>query len=213
MSQNEFFSVTNRVKMLSIDSSTEEEAPLQLPIQEESQNIKSAADQKKPYFRVIKKYPNRRLYDTVSSAYITLQDVRQLVLDQIPFAVFDAKTLENKTRSILLQIILEEETVGAPLLTEAVLVNIIRFYGHSMQSFMGSYLEKNVQGFIDMQRKIAETGTVQNPEFWTQFMETQPLLIQNMMNIYFEQSQSVLVQLQEQVKKHNTQVLSAFGLK
>lgn len=213
MSQNEFFSVTNRVQMLPTVSSAEEAVSLHVQIQDASQNTASTVDQKKPHFRVIKKYPNRRLYDTVLSAYITLQDVRQLVLDQIPFAVLDAKTLENKTRSILLQIILEEETVGSPLLTEAVLANIIRFYGHSMQSFMGNYLEINVQELMDMQRKIAETGTVQNPEFWTQFLETQPLLMQSMMKSYFEQSQSVLVQLQEQVKKHNAQMLSAFGLK
>jgi polyhydroxyalkanoate synthesis repressor PhaR len=98
---------------------------------------------------VIKKYPNRRLYDTASSSYVALADIKQLVMHNHPFRVLDAKSGEDLTRSILLQIILEHESEGAPILTEQVLANIIRFYGHSMQGFMGSYLEKNVQTFMD----------------------------------------------------------------
>ena len=99
--------------------------------------------------RVIKKYPNRRLYDTASSSYVALADIKQLVMHHKPFRVVDAKSGEDLTRSILLQIILEHEAEGAPILTEQVLANIIRFYGHSMQGFMGSFLEKNVQTFMD----------------------------------------------------------------
>ena len=99
--------------------------------------------------RVIKKYPNRRLYDTSSSSYVALADIKQLVMHNTVFRVVDAKSGEDLTRSILLQIILEHESEGAPMLTEQVLANIIRFYGHSMQSFMGAYLEKNVQTFMD----------------------------------------------------------------
>ncbi|WP_310626784.1 polyhydroxyalkanoate synthesis repressor PhaR [Limnohabitans sp.] len=99
--------------------------------------------------RVIKKYPNRRLYDTTSSSYVALSDIKQLVMTHAPFRVVDAKSGEDLTRSILLQIILEHESDGAPILTEPVLANIIRFYGHSMQGFMGFYLEKNVQTFMD----------------------------------------------------------------
>jgi polyhydroxyalkanoate synthesis repressor PhaR len=99
--------------------------------------------------RVIKKYPNRRLYDTDTSSYITLAEVKQLVMGNEPVVVKDAKTGEDLTRSILLQIILEEEAGGAPMFSEAVLANIIRFYGHAMQGYMGSYLEKNVQMFSD----------------------------------------------------------------
>lgn len=99
--------------------------------------------------RVIKKYPNRRLYDTSTSSYVALADVKQLVMKQASFRVLDAKSGEDLTRSILLQIILEHESEGAPILTEQVLANIIRFYGHSMQGFMGSFLEKNVQTFMD----------------------------------------------------------------
>ena len=82
--------------------------------------------------RVIKKYPNRRLYDTNTSSYITLTEVKQLVMGNEPVVVKDAKTGEDLTRSILLQIILEEEAGGAPMFSETVLANIIRFYGHAM---------------------------------------------------------------------------------
>ncbi|MBP6651976.1 MAG: polyhydroxyalkanoate synthesis repressor PhaR, partial [Xylophilus sp.] len=122
------------------------------------QSKKTAAP--KEALRVIKKYPNRRLYDTDTSTYITLTEVRQLVMDSAPFAVRDAKTGDDLTRSILLQIILEEEAGGAPMFTEAVLGNIIRFYGHAMQGFMGSYLEKNVQVFAEIQTKLTEQSKV-----------------------------------------------------
>ncbi len=106
--------------------------------------------------RVIKKYPNRRLYDTETSAYITLAEVKRLVMKNERFVVVDVKTNDDLTRSILLQIILEEESGGAPMFTETILANIIRFYGNSMQGFMGSYLEKNVQTFTDLQSKMTE---------------------------------------------------------
>src|SRR3954462_14143855 len=109
---------------------------------------------KKNTERLIKKYPNRRLYDTQTSSYITLADVKQLVLDNEEFAVVDAKTNEDLTRSILLQIILEEEANGAPMFTSSALSQIIRYYGHAMQGMMGSYLEKNVQAFTDIQAKF-----------------------------------------------------------
>ena len=111
---------------------------------------KSAASGQ-PSLRVIKKYPNRRLYDTETSTYITLAEVKDLVMSGEAFVVRDAKTNDDLTRSILLQIILEEESGGAPMFTEAVLANIIRFYGHAMQGFVGNYLEKNMQTFTDLQ--------------------------------------------------------------
>ena len=127
--------------------------------------------------RIIKKYPNRRLYDTETSTYITLTDVRQLVMDSAHFVVVDAKTNDDLTRSILLQIILEEESGGAPMFTEAVLANIIRFYGNAMQSFMGAYLEKNVQSFMDLQVKMAEQAKGMSPESWAKLMNVQSPLI------------------------------------
>ncbi|MFT3779772.1 MAG: polyhydroxyalkanoate synthesis repressor PhaR [Ottowia sp.] len=167
----------------------------------------------KPSRRVIKKYPNRRLYDTESSAYVTLAEVRELVMKRTPFTVRDAKTGEDLTRSILLQIILEEEAGGAPMFTEAVLANIIRFYGHAMQGFMGSYLEKNVQAFMEIQAKLAEQSQGLTPEMWTQLMHMQSPMMQGMMGSYLEQSKNMFLQMQEQMTRQTEQVLGAFGVK
>lgn len=163
--------------------------------------------------RVIKKYPNRRLYDTDTSSYITLAEVKALVMESEPFVVRDAKTNEDLTRSILLQIILEEETAGVPIFTEQVLANIIRFYGHAMQDFMGSYLEKNVQIFMDLQSKMAEQTKGLSPELWKQFTNVQSPMMQGMMGAYMEQSRSAFAQMQEQMQKNSEQMLAAFGLK
>ena len=163
--------------------------------------------------RIIKKYPNRRLYDTETSAYITLAEVRRLVMGNTSFVVRDAKTNEDLTRSILLQIILEEETGGVPMFTEAVLANIIRFYGDAMQGFMGSYLEKNIQSFMDLQLTMAEQSKSLSPEMWSQFMNAKSPMMQGMMGAYVEQSKTMFTQMQEQLQKQHEQMLSAFGLK
>ncbi len=104
--------------------------------------------------RIIKKYPNRRLYDTEISSYITLEEIRQLVLDGEVFEVRDAKTGDELTRSVLLQIITEYEDRGQPMFTTNLLSQIIRFYGDSLQGFMGSYLEKSLQIFLDQQQQF-----------------------------------------------------------
>ncbi len=172
---------------------------------------KSAAE--KPAQRVIKKYPNRRLYDTDTSSYITLAEVKQLVMDSQSFVVRDAKTGDDLTRSILLQVILEEEAGGAPMFSEAALANIIRFYGHAMQGFMGSYLEKNVQAFTDIQAKLAEQSQTLSPEMWAQFTNLQNPMMQGMMGAYLEQSKNLFESMQDQVNKQTEQMLGAFGLK
>lgn len=163
--------------------------------------------------RVIKKYPNRRLYDTDSSSYITLAEVRDLVMERSPFVVRDAKTGDDLTRSILLQIILEEEAGGTPMFTEAMLANIIRFYGHAMQGFMGNYLEKNIQSFTEIQSKLAEQAHGLSPELWAQLMRMQSPLMQGMMGNYLEQSKDMFLQMQEQMTKQTDQMWSALGLK
>ncbi len=104
--------------------------------------------------RIIKKYPNRRLYDTEISSYITLEEVRQLVLDNEPFEVRDAKTGDDLTRAVLLQIIAEHEEHGQPMLSPQLLSQIIRFYGDSLQGFMGPYLERSLQVFLDQQQQF-----------------------------------------------------------
>ena len=104
--------------------------------------------------RTIKKYPNRRLYDTEISSYITLEEVRQLVLDNENFEVRDAKSGDDLTRSVLLQIISEHEEKGQPMLSPQLLSQIIRFYGDSLQGFMGPYLERSLQVFLDQQTQF-----------------------------------------------------------
>ena len=154
--------------------------------------------------RVIKKYPNRRLYDTSTSAYITLGEVKQLVLQRENVLVKDAKTGEDLTRSILLQIILEEEAAGIPMFSEAALANIIRFYGHAMQGHMGSYIEKNLQMFTDFQTKLAEqTG---NTDAWAKMMQMPQAMLPAG---YAEQIQK----MQEQMRQQTEQMMGMFGLK
>ncbi|MES3025411.1 MAG: polyhydroxyalkanoate synthesis repressor PhaR [Pseudomonadota bacterium] len=171
---------------------------------------------KKSTERLIKKYPNRRLYDTQTSSYITLTDVKQLVLDADEFTVIDAKSNEDLTRSILLQIILEEEANGAPMFTSVVLAQIIRYYGHAMQGMMGSYLEKNVQAFTDIQDKFTSghAGAIEgkpfSPEMWTQFMNVQGPMMQGMMNNYIDQSKSLFVQMQEQMQSQSKNIFGVF---
>jgi polyhydroxyalkanoate synthesis repressor PhaR len=146
-------------------------------------NTADAAEPEAMALRTIKKYPNRRLYDTATSSYVTLTEIKQLVMAGQIFVVKDAKSGEDLTRSILLQIILEEESAGAPMFTEVVLANIIRFYGHSMQGYMGSYLENNLQSLMLMQSKMGH------------------------------QSQNIMSQMQEQMQKQTAQFLAALGLK
>ena len=109
-----------------------------------------------PSPRIIKKYPNRRLYDTETSTYITLAEVKDLVLGYKEFQVQDAKSGEDLTRSILLQIILEEESGGVPMFSQDMLANIIRYYGHAMQGLMGSYLERSIGAFHEAQKRFQE---------------------------------------------------------
>ncbi|KQU81180.1 polyhydroxyalkanoate biosynthesis repressor PhaR [Rhizobacter sp. Root16D2] len=149
---------------------------------------------------MLKKYPNRRLYDTQNSSYITLADVKAMVLAAQDFVVRDAKTSEDLTRSILLQIILEEETGGVPMFSSQMLAQIIRFYGHSMQGMMGSYLEKNLQAFADMQARVAEQSKGLNPELWTQFLNGQAPGMQGVMGNYLEQSRHMFEQMAKQAE-------------
>ena len=162
---------------------------------------RSEHDAAPPSVRVLKKYPNRRLYDTHASTYITLADVKRMVLNRQEFIVRDAKTGEDLTRSILLQIILDEESGGVPMFSSPMLAQIIRFYGHAMQGLMGSYLEKNIQTFTELQGRFAEPAKGLSPELWTQFMNGQAPAMQGVMGDYFEQSKNLFAQMQEQMAK------------
>ncbi len=167
--------------------------------------------------RLIKKYPNRRLYDTETSTYITLAEVKQYVLDNEAFKVVDAKSNEDLTRSILLQIILEEESGGVPMFSADMLANIIRFYGHAMQGMMGSYLEKNIQAFIDIQGKMQEQSkafmdnNTFSPDTWTQFMNVQGPVLQGMMSNYVDQTKNLFLQMQEQMQSQAKNMFGGFG--
>ena len=165
--------------------------------------------------RIIKKYPNRRLYDTRTSSYITLADVKDMVLGNENFEVRDAKTGDDLTRSILLQIILEEETAGAPMFSSDMLSQIIRFYGNAMQGMMGSYLEKNIQTFIEIQQRLQDQSRqlygqnpMMNSEAWGEFVKMQGPAIQGLMGRYLEQSANAFVEMQNQM--HN-QTRNMFG--
>lgn len=169
--------------------------------------------------RLIKKYPNRRLYDTKTSAYITLGDVKDLVLKFENFKVVDAKSGEDLTRSILLQIILEEETGGVPLFTCDLLSGFIRFYGSAMQGMLGKYLENNMKTFVDFQNRLQEqTRSVYGPgdsshlqaDFWTQFLNFQQPAMQNMMTAYMEQSKKMFQSMQDQMQNQTRSMFSAF---
>ena len=168
--------------------------------------------------RLIKKYPNRRLYDTRTSAYITLADVKILVLHQEEFQVVDAKTGEDLTRSILLQIILDEENGGHPMFTSDVLSQFIRFYGNAMQGMMGSYLERNMQLFTELQKRVQEqsqalygTNAKASTDLWNQFMSFQGPAMQGLISAYMEQSRNVFLQMQQQLQNQTRNMFTGFG--
>jgi polyhydroxyalkanoate synthesis repressor PhaR len=154
--------------------------------------------------RLIKKYPNRRLYDTQTSTYVTLSDIKNLVMGNEVFKVVDAKTEEDLTRNILLQIILEEEAGGAPVFSSQMLSQIIRFYGNSMQGLMGNYLEKTMQSFVDIHNKLGDQtkglSAGSTPEAWSQMMNLQNPLMQGLMGNYMEQSKDLFIKMQEQMQ-------------
>ena len=106
--------------------------------------------------RIIKKYANRRLYDTAVSSYITLNDVRNLVRDSKDFCVVDARSKVDITRSTLLQIILEQEEDGSPIFSEQVLAQVIRFYGDALQGTLTSYLDQSFGLFVEQQKPMRE---------------------------------------------------------
>ena len=138
--------------------------------------------------RTFKKYPNRRLYDIQESQYVTVEDVRQIILKGESISVVDSKTENDLTRTVLMQIISEQEGEGhEPILTNRVLEQLIRFYGDVMQSIVGRYIEQSIMTFLEHQdryrksvRDIADTEPLktmrkameQNMEFWNRMIQT-----------------------------------------
>ena len=167
--------------------------------------------------RLIKKYPNRRLYDTKTSAYITLGDVKDLVLKFEVFRVIDAKTTEDLTRSILLQIILEEETGGVPMFSSELLSGFIRFYGSAMQGMLGKYLENNMKTFVDFQQRMQEQSrslygdnSHMQADFWAQFLNFQQPAMQSMMSAYMDQSKKMFLSMQDQIQSQTRTMFPGF---
>jgi len=168
--------------------------------------------------RLIKKYPNRRLYDTKTSSYITLADVKQMVLKQEEFRVVDAKTGDDLTRPILLQIILEEESGTVPMFSSDLLSQLIRSYGNAMQGMMGSYLERNIRAFQDIQKALQEQSRKMygdnsraSQDLWAQFMNLQGPAMQSLMQAYIEQSQKVFAQFQDQMQNQARSMFAGFS--
>ena len=116
----------------------------------------TASDGGKATPRVIRKYPNRRLYDTVESRYVTLADIRRLVVERVDFVVLERKTQQDITRSILLQVIAEQEGAGESLMSRDFLSHVIRSYGSGLQDFVGRYLDESIQLFSREQREIRD---------------------------------------------------------
>lgn len=105
--------------------------------------------------RIIKKYANRRLYDTEASKHVTLSNIREMIVDGIDIQIVEDTTGDDITRALLLQIIVEQEQSGGqPILTELLLAQLIRFYGNPMQGMMAEYLQKSVGTFVNQQRSV-----------------------------------------------------------
>jgi polyhydroxyalkanoate synthesis repressor PhaR len=167
--------------------------------------------------RMIKKYPNRRLYDTANSGYITLADVKQMVLENIDFQVVDAKTGEDLTRPILLQIILDEEGGGVPMFSSEMLAQMIRFYGSAQQTIMGQYMEQNVKAFLAIQKKLQDQAKqvygdkmMLTPDLWKQFMQMQAPAMQGMLGNYLEQSAKLFMDMQQRMQDQTRGMFTAF---
>jgi len=134
--------------------------------------------------RLIKKYPNRRLYDTAESRYITLDEVRQMVLQEVPFKVVDRQSNDDITRNILLQIIMEQESGGEPLFSADILARFIRNYGEAAQSGFAEYLDTSLRFFNEQQKTIQDqmgkalTGTP--VDYWVKLGEQNMKVWQDM---------------------------------
>ena len=143
--------------------------------------------------RIIRKYPNRRLYDVANDGYITLADVKELVLRNVAFDVVDAKSGADLTRAILLQIILEEESGAAPMFSCEMLAQIVRFHGAAQQTMVGAYMEENLNTLLGIQRKLQEPAAPSRgeaegltPERWKQWMQIQAPALQAMLASFLE---------------------------
>lgn len=158
--------------------------------------------------RIIKKYQNRRLYDTETSSYVILEDIKGMILNGDTLKVVDLKTNEDVTRSILLQIVLEEEIKGVPMFSDEFLYQVICFYGKALQPSLSPFLEQGVELFRKMQKKFYEqirdaNGKDQRSsgvELWKEFMHQHGPLIEEVIRDQVQTSTSVFLKMQEQIQ-------------
>ena len=158
--------------------------------------------------RLIKKYPNRRLYDTKMSSYITLANVKQLVVEQAPFKVVDAKNGDDLTRAILLQIILEEESGGSPMFSQDVLMQFIRCYGTTMQSCIADHLQRSVTAMVELQQEVARAPSETHRGEQSDAADAVPGM-QELMTSYMEQSKRMLEQLRQQFQRQSMKLFAS----
>src|ERR1700740_1205146 len=167
--------------------------------------------------RTIKKYPNRRLYDTANSGYITLADVKQMVVEHIDLTGVDAKSGGSISRAILLQIIREKEPSCMPMFSSEMLSQMIRFYGSAQQTIMGSYIEQNGKAFLAIQKKLQDQAKqiygdkmMITPDLWKQFMQMQAPAMQGMLGNYLEQSAKLFMDMQQRMQDQTRGLFTAF---
>ena len=170
-----------------------------------------------PSERLIRKYANRRLYDTAGSRHVTLDDLRQLIVSGEKIKVVDDKSGEDLTRAVLLQIILEEESAGMPMFSSEMLSQMIRFYGNALQGIMGNYMEQNVKAFIAIQGKLQDQAKqiygdkmLLTPDLWKQFLQMQAPAMQGMLGNYLEQSAKLFMDMQQRMQDQTRGLFTAF---
>jgi len=138
--------------------------------------------------RIIKKYPNRRLYDTELSRYITLNDIQELVMQGVEFKVLDTNSGDDLTRSILLQIMLEEESGGEPLFSANMLAQMIRFYGGTVQGMFARYLEESLTLFSRQQEQFHTPPDSDPMKSMTELAQRNMRMWSDMQNNFFKAS-------------------------
>jgi polyhydroxyalkanoate synthesis repressor PhaR len=171
-------------------------------------DVGTVMKQRKHETRIIKKYQNRRLYDTATSTYVILEDIKQMIMDGEQIKVIDIKTEQDVTRSVLLQIILEEEVNGIPMFSNDFMFQIIRFYGKAFQPSLSPFLEHGVELFKKMQKQFYEqirdvygkerlsSGVV----LWKEFMQQQGPVIEDAIKDHIQSSTDAFLKMQEQIQ-------------
>lgn len=164
--------------------------------------------------RLIKKYSNRRLYDTKASSYVTLADLKHLIYEGDDFRVVDAQSGEDLTRCVLLQIIVEEEGAGTPMFSRDVLMSFIRLYGSAKQARMSAYLQQSIRAFLQSEetspaaahaapQQLPMPAPDATPEEWASFIQAQAPAVQELIHAYMEHNKHLLEQMQQQFEAQN----------